>query len=98
MVNTRWRDGARRTLRGVPPCLTALLATASQAQAQDLMEIDKLTAVDGAPGDLFGSAVSISGDLALVGAPLGFDPGSVYVFRRQPDLSLIHISEPTRPY
>ena len=93
MVNTRWRDGARRTLRGVPPCLTALLATASQAQAQDLMEIDKLTAVDGAPGDLFGSAVSISGDLALVGAPLGFDPGSVYVFRRQPDGSWLEVAQ-----
>jgi hypothetical protein len=46
----------------------------------------KLTAEDGAPGDLFGYAVSVHGDTAVVGAPLddpsGTDSGSAYVFVR----------------
>jgi hypothetical protein len=46
----------------------------------------KLTAADGAPGDLFGQSVALSGDTALVGAYLddtaaGTDAGSAYVFR-----------------
>jgi hypothetical protein len=45
----------------------------------------KLTASDGAPGDLFGRTVRISGGLALVGAPRDdeavTDSGSAYVFR-----------------
>jgi hypothetical protein len=42
----------------------------------------KLNAGDGAPGDNFGSAVSISGNRALVGAPAesSTDPGSAYIF------------------
>ncbi len=46
----------------------------------------KLTASDGAPGDQFGGAVSLSGDTALVGAAedddLGSESGSAYVFVR----------------
>ena len=47
----------------------------------------ELTASDAADGDLFGSSVSIDGDLIAVGAPgvdLGAvtDAGAVYVFRR----------------
>lgn len=46
---------------------------------------EKLTAADGAAGDRFGT-VAISGDLALVGAPLDDDDGnasgSAYVFER----------------
>jgi hypothetical protein len=45
----------------------------------------KLVASDGAPGDRFGDAVAISGDVAAVGAPLhdhnGSDSGSAYAFR-----------------
>ena len=53
--------------------------------------VAKLTASDGAPADQFGRSVSISGDLAIVGAPLDDDAcpssilcnsGSAYVFRR----------------
>ena len=44
----------------------------------------KLTASDGAPGDLFGARVSISGDYVIVGAIYdddnGTDSGSAYVF------------------
>ena len=46
----------------------------------------KLTASDPAAGDFFGFSVSISGDLAIVGAPFdddaGNQSGSAYVFRR----------------
>jgi hypothetical protein len=46
----------------------------------------KLIASDAAAGDQFGSSVSISGDTAIVGAPLhndaGSDSGSAYVFVR----------------
>jgi hypothetical protein len=44
----------------------------------------KLLATDGAAGDQFGQPLSISGDLAVVGAPhdedLGYRSGSVYVY------------------
>ncbi len=46
----------------------------------------KLTASDGAANDYFGVSVSISGDYAIVGAPLdddkGADSGSAYIFLR----------------
>ncbi|MCH7884728.1 MAG: FG-GAP repeat protein, partial [Planctomycetes bacterium] len=50
-------------------------------------QLAKLTASDGAAGDLFGGSVSLSGDTALVGArsddcPAGGGPcGSAYVYR-----------------
>lgn len=47
-------------------------------------QYQKLNASDGATGDNFGVSVSISGDTALIGAPMdddkGADSGSVYVF------------------
>jgi hypothetical protein len=47
----------------------------------------KLTAADASAGDQFGSAVSLSGDSALVGASMddavGADSGSIYIFRLQ---------------
>ncbi|MFO0947574.1 MAG: cadherin-like domain-containing protein [Planctomycetota bacterium] len=51
-------------------------------------EIAKLTAVDGAADDEFGSSVSVDGDTIVVGAPkhdvtgVGFDAGQTYVFAR----------------
>jgi len=49
-------------------------------------EQQKLTASDGAAGDLFGSSVSIADDTAIVGAVFGdgnaIDSGSAYVFVR----------------
>ncbi len=51
----------------------------------DWVEEAKLTASDGAAGDNFGWSVAISGDVAVVGAPLDNDAvpfsGSAYVFR-----------------
>ena len=53
------------------------------------LEVDKLTASDGAADDAFGISVSLSGDHALVGAngddALGSASGSAYVFARQGD-------------
>ncbi len=51
----------------------------------------KLTAADGAAGDLFGVRVALAGDTALIGARLddddvnGVDSGSAYVFTRSED-------------
>jgi hypothetical protein len=51
----------------------------------------KLTAADGAAGDLFGVRVVLAGDTALIGARLddddvnGVDSGSAYVFTRSED-------------
>ncbi|MCL5269782.1 MAG: hypothetical protein M1457_04340 [bacterium] len=51
-----------------------------------LLAEDEATAADGAAGDAFGTAVSVAGDLALIGAPdddeAGADSGSAYVFAR----------------
>ena len=48
--------------------------------------VKKLTAFDGVAGDQFGSGLSLSGDLALVGAGLkddqGLDSGAAYLFER----------------
>ena len=56
------------------------------AFAQWATQEHEVVAADGAPGDLCGWSVAISGDTALVGAPsdhdTGMDAGSVYVFSR----------------
>ena len=57
----------------------------------DMTETAKLTASDGAIFDNFGMSVSLSGDVALIGAWLdddaGSNSGSAYVFRFDPKLS-----------
>jgi hypothetical protein len=49
-----------------------------------MTETAKLTAIDGAPDDMFGRSVSISGDYAIVGAfgddDNGSDSGSAYIY------------------
>ena len=52
----------------------------------EVREDAKLTAPDAAPGDVFGASVSVSGDVAFVGAYLdacaaGQNCGSVYVYQ-----------------
>ena len=58
----------------------------NQPAADQWGEVKKLTASDGAGGDLFGYSVSISGDTVVVGAygddDSGADSGSAYVFER----------------
>ena len=68
----------------------AFIATAQHADAQcPRVEFAKLLASDGAQEDWFGISVSISGDLALIGAELdddnGKNSGSAYLFRFDPD-------------
>ncbi|MCH8260875.1 MAG: hypothetical protein IIC46_11790 [Planctomycetes bacterium] len=57
----------------------------------DMTETAKLTASDAASSDKFGISVSISGDVALIGAwkddDAGSQSGSAYVFRFDPKLS-----------
>jgi N-acetylneuraminic acid mutarotase len=52
------------------------------------IEEAKLTASDTAPADLFGGSVSVSGDLAVIGAfgddDAGGESGSAYVYRYDP--------------
>ena len=61
-------------------CAAASLAIPQPAYAQ-ISEF-KITAADGAAGDLFGESVSISGDYAIVGAKGDDGTGSAYVFKR----------------
>lgn len=58
-----------------------------QWTGSDWLQRDKIMASDGAVGDIFGTAVALDGDYAVVGAPhdnnqKGADAGSIYVFRR----------------
>ena len=57
-----------------------------QRDAGGWIQVQKLTAADGAAGDSFGYSVAISGDTAIVGAYYdddnGADFGSAYIFQR----------------
>ena len=69
--------------------ISVFLLIAGTAQAQVSQEA-LLLASDGASGDVFGSGIAISGDLAVVGAhdddDRGINSGSVYVYRRDGNL------------
>ncbi|MFC1707362.1 Ig-like domain-containing protein [Planctomycetota bacterium] len=66
---------------GVIVALVLACCVASQAWAAD--QVAKLTASDGAAGDMFGTSVSLDGDTALMGAAgdSGY-AGSAYLFTR----------------
>jgi hypothetical protein len=80
MCTTTFRKG----VWGLGYALLAVFASHSAA-GQILNESAKLLASDGAAGDRFGHSVSVSGNVAVVGAPYdddnGSDSGSAYVFR-----------------
>ena len=63
------------------------------------LEVAKLIASDGAENDLFGESVSLSGEYAIVGAPLddddGLSSGSAYMFERQEDGSWLEVAKLT---
>ena len=68
----------------------ALVTTSAFGAADSLVQQQQLVAADGAAFDQFGSAVAISGDTAVVGAPYDIvsgkiHQGSVYVFIRSGD-------------
>jgi hypothetical protein len=95
-----WNRGSLIAIRLVGPRATrarirldplavaaALMLAATTAPGQDQTEIAKLMAADGAALDRFGTAVSVSGDFAVVGAHLDdhgglADAGSAYIFQR----------------
>ncbi len=58
----------------------------NQGGADNWGEVTKLTAIDGEADDRFGESVSISGEIAAIGAPDGGSPGgtegAAYIFRR----------------
>jgi hypothetical protein len=68
--------------------ITFLMLLTPAAPGQKVYESAKILASDGAPNSLFGIAVSLSGDLALVGASyddeIGKNSGSAYIFRFDP--------------
>jgi len=54
----------------------------------DWVQVAKLLAPDGSPGDEFGDSVSLNGDRLAIGAPerpFGDGPGAVYIFERDVD-------------
>jgi hypothetical protein len=61
------------------------------------LEVAKLTAADGAAGDLFGGSVGISGDLIVIGAfeddDAGARSGSAYVFERAHDGNWLQVAK-----
>jgi len=60
------------------------------------LEVAKILASDGGQGQVFGRIVSISGDLAMVGAYRSLlGAGSVYVFERQGDGSWLEVDQLT---
>ena len=82
MRTSTWLSG-RRTAPVLVVCLLVCGAAPPPAAAQ--CELDKLLASDGAAGDWFGFSVSVSGDVAVVGAHQdddnGADSGSAYIYR-----------------
>ena len=82
MRTNRWFNG-RRAASVLVVCLLVWGAAPPPAAAQ--CEVAKLLAFDGAADDQFGRSVSISGDVAVVGAWQhdlnGSNSGSAYIFR-----------------
>jgi hypothetical protein len=72
--------------KSTPFVLLLALATATSTAEAQILEREVLLAPDGAPGDEFGAALSLSGTTLVVGAPLadqsGKDSGTAYVFER----------------
>jgi len=72
-------------LGSLPAMLFITFVGESVSQAAPPWEqVEKLVATDGVAGDVFGTSVAISGNLAVVGAPLdsdnGTNSGTAYVF------------------
>ena len=66
--------------------MAAALGLGPEAAGQaGLCQLDKLLAADGVANDIFGTSVSVSGDVAVVGAILdddnGTSSGSAYIYR-----------------
>jgi hypothetical protein len=70
---------------GVALAAAAFLCPTASGYADRGEQLSKLLADDGGAGDVFGVSVSVSGDVAVIGARTdddnGTDSGSAYVFR-----------------
>jgi hypothetical protein len=62
--------------------IAVLLTFAPPVSASTLTEVAKLVASDAAQEDVFGLAVAVDGDTAVIGAPGNDDGGAAYVFTR----------------
>jgi len=62
-------------------CAITVLFLSASAPGQILNETQKLLASDGSSGANFGDSVSISGNVAIVGAPRHYPDGAAYIFR-----------------
>ena len=75
---------ASHAARTLAPALAAALCVTGAAWGAPWTETTKLTASDGAAGDVFGTSVSISGTTAIIGAKddddSGSGSGSAYIF------------------
>jgi hypothetical protein len=89
-LRAHWIVSYPRTLNSVALAATLLFASISApilAAPNSFVQQQQLIAADGAAFDQYGSAVAISGDTAVVGAPYdtvgaNYHQGSVYVFVR----------------
>jgi hypothetical protein len=82
VVGAGGSDGGQRTGQGA-----VYLFERNQGGANQWGEVQQITASDGAPGDQFGSSVSMAGDTLLIGAARAnvgdnVDQGSAYLFVR----------------
>ncbi len=57
------------------------------------IEVAKLIASDGAPGDVFGRSVSLYGDQALIGAPHANENGAAYFFERTTNGTWVEVAK-----
>lgn len=85
MMRYRTRTRARGFALRAIACVFFLAWASTSAPGQCVVEERKLTAPDAAPADRFGTSVSVSGDVAVVGVPMDDDTyggsGSAYVYR-----------------
>ncbi|MCH8808102.1 MAG: FG-GAP repeat protein, partial [Planctomycetes bacterium] len=76
----RFDNGLTRWMLAIGALVLGLSVEPASAQCQ-VTERARLSASDGQVGDQFGTAVSVSGQLALIGSGWPFDRDSAYVFR-----------------
>ena len=76
---------------------SAYIFSRDQGSADNWGEVQKLTAGDGAAGDYFGYAVSISGDTVIIGAYKDNSSGSAYIYIVDTDSDGVPDSEERGP-
>ncbi|CAK8722133.1 hypothetical protein KKHLCK_11390 [Candidatus Electrothrix laxa] len=81
MKKNWWKKGTLAVVLAAASAVFSILSSPAQAIEEEMVQ--KLIASDGAEFDVFGYSVSVSGDIAVIGAPASDDnAGSTYVFTR----------------